>query len=112
FLIGVRVSDLLTRRWESERSLAPALEYRDEVMSEVYSLTSASSPGGAVGKMVGLAVMLPRNMNDGKIESAGQLPAGPIQGIETRTLAGVLPQHLPYDYQRIGIDTQDSCLES
>jgi len=55
---------------------------------------------------VRLSVVFTRHVRDGKLQSARQLAAGPVQRVEPRTAAGILPRHLPHHYFRVGIDMQ------
>lgn len=48
-----------------------------------------------VGQAVGLRIVLARHVRDRKAERAGQLAAGPMQRVEARTAADILPPHLP-----------------
>ena len=66
----------------------------------------ATQPGGAVGQVVGFAVVFAGNAHDGKIETARQFPADPVQGIEPGAAADVFAAHLPDDNVGIGVHPQ------
>jgi hypothetical protein len=53
-----------------------------------------TTPSGVIGKAVGFLVVMSRNVCDGELERASQLAAGPIQRVQPRAAAGVLPSHL------------------
>jgi hypothetical protein len=50
-------------------------------------------------------------MGDGKLQGASQLAADPVQGIETRTAAGVLTSHLADNHLGVGINMQGARLK-
>ena len=45
-------------------------------------------------------------MEDGEVEGAGQLAAGPVERIETWAATRVLARHLAHDYLGVGEDAQ------
>src|SRR5271165_3517001 len=47
-----------------------------------------------MGQFVGLAVLFAVDMLDGKLDCACQLAAGPVQGVKTRAMTGILAHHL------------------
>src|SRR5579864_4104048 len=55
---------------------------------------------------VRLRIVFPRHVRDGELQRPRQLPAGPVQRVEPRTAADILPGHLPDHYFRIGIYVQ------
>src|SRR5258708_2479089 len=55
---------------------------------------SRAEAGSRCGETIGLEGVLSRHMRDREIERPGQLPADPIQGVESRAAAAVLASHL------------------
>ena len=65
-----------------------------------------SCAGSSVGQIVGLGVASSGHVADGKIKRTGQLAADPMQGIKTRTAAGVFASHLPHDHLGVRVDME------
>ena len=63
-------------------------------------------PRGRASQFVGFGVALPRNMLDRKSQRLCQLPADPMEGIQTRAAALVFALHLPNDDLRIRVHVQ------
>jgi hypothetical protein len=59
-----------------------------------------------ISQVISLSVALARDVRDRKLERPGQLAADPVQGIEARAAAGVLPLHLANHDLGVRIDVQ------
>jgi hypothetical protein len=68
-------------------------------------LSEALAHGGA-GELIGLGIILARDVGDGEFEGTGQLPAGPVKRIKTGATAGILAAHLANHHFGIGINMQ------
>ena len=66
----------------------------------------ATQAGGAIGQVVGFAVVLAGNAHDGEIEATRQFPADPVQGIKAWAAADIFTAHLANDDVGIGIHTE------
>jgi hypothetical protein len=59
-----------------------------------------------VGQFVGFLVVLAGDVLDGEINRTCQFAAGPVQGMQTGAMAGVLTMHLLDHYLGVGINAQ------
>src|SRR5579864_8627628 len=48
-----------------------------------------SRTGGVIGQAIGFLVVLARNVRNAELEAAGQLAAGPVQGVQEGTATGI-----------------------
>ena len=57
-------------------------------------------------QLIGFAVVFAVDVRDREVQRAGELAAGPMQGVKTRAATGILAGHLANDNLRIGEDPQ------
>ncbi len=76
-----------------------------ELSRKIYDICSSKDRSGdltglyrPVGQFVGFAIAFSGNVRDGEIDASRQLPAGPVQGMQARAAAVVLPSHLLDDH--------------
>jgi hypothetical protein len=100
-------AEVLSRKCRAGRGNGNRCSATTEYVS---ALRTALAHGG-VGQTVGLRVVLTRDVRDRKAEGAGQFAACPMEGVEARTAANVLPTHLPDHDFRVRIDVKFRCVQ-
>ncbi len=72
----------------------------------------SSFAGCRIREMVRFGVVLAAHVGDGKNQRASQLPADPMQGIQSRAATAILARHLPHHDLRVGIHVNCLSFES
>src|SRR6185312_3204632 len=113
-----RAGNIWTLAWMMDESLAFSTEIVEIAKRKISGSLKGSgnegqksgTPGahGVVSQPVGFLISMARDVSDGKLQRARQLPAGPVQGVQTRAATGVFTRHLLHDKLRIGKNLQRS----